>query len=295
MKYRPVYTGAVLAVPARALEAADATADDWRYLVGLAAGVEQPESEKSAEMWAKLGVIEPDAPSNVIIEASAAVPSDALPSYTAPELEKFFAENKGTAAFLHACESILHRVFNISENNVVIALRQYRGLDESYILLLAGYLDKECFDRTGKHLSVYALSRRTESLLADGIDTYAALEEYIAKLEKRSSLEGRVRSIFGLGERKLSAKELEYLDHWASMGLSDELLSLAYDITVNATSKPSMAYTDKILTRWHDNNITTAADVKNERGDKKSASAASFDTDDFFAAAIKRSYGDKKE
>ena len=89
-------------------------------------------------------------------------------------------------------------------------------------------------------------------------------------------------------------------------------IGLAYDLTVGATEKASVAYADKIITRWNTEGCKTLADVnallekeKAEKAEKsakkpqKSAKEAekdemrSFEVEDFFAHALDRSYGKK--
>ena len=70
------------------------------------------------------------------------------------------------------------------------------------------------------------------------------------------------------------------------------LWRVAYDLTIDKTGKPSLAYCAKIVENWLCNGIRTAKDAKtveNTRVDGES----SFDTNDFFEAALQRSY--KKE
>ena len=80
------------------------------------------------------------------------------------------------------------------------------------------------------------------------------------------------------------------------MKINPDLLKMAYDITIDKTSKPSLKYAAKIIDNWLVDGITTpdmATEVENRRIESKKSS--SFDTDDFFEAALRRSYGDKKD
>jgi len=62
-------------------------------------------------------------------------------------------------------------------------------------------------------------------------------------------------------------------------------------------SKPSLSYTNKILESWYSEGLTTpeavdAASAK-KNGDKQQG--MSFDVDEFFKAALDRSYRDEKK
>ena len=85
-------------------------------------------------------------------------------------------------------------------------------------------------------------------------------------------------------------------DDWK---FSEEIVNHAYEATVNGTQSPSVAYMGKILENWHNAGYTTLDEIKNaELEFSKSKNIPtesdkpddSFDTDDFFEAALKRSY-----
>ena len=75
------------------------------------------------------------------------------------------------------------------------------------------------------------------------------------------------------------------------------IIEKAYDITVAATSKPSIHYANAILEKWYAEGVRTLADVEalleKREQEKAEDSTSSFDIDDFFNAALKRSYSDK--
>ena len=79
-----------------------------------------------------------------------------------------------------------------------------------------------------------------------------------------------------------------------------EMITKAFEIGMNASSDASVAYIDSILKRWHSENIRTVQQVEEDQSAheaKKSKgkaveSSGSFDTDDFFDAAMRKSLGD---
>ena len=81
--------------------------------------------------------------------------------------------------------------------------------------------------------------------------------------------------------------------------MSDELVALAYEKTVDATGKASIPYANSILAAWHEKGIKKPDDVEKlparaQKGAEKTPQ--SFDVEDVFNRAINRSYGgeDKK-
>ena len=87
------------------------------------------------------------------------------------------------------------------------------------------------------------------------------------------------------------------LDAWSSYGYGEDIIRRAYEITVGAINEPSLPYANSILERWHSDGLDTAAQIDaklDAEREKKGQTPreGSFDTDDFFEAALRRSYSD---
>ena len=143
------------------------------------------------------------------------------------------------------------------------------------------------------------IEKMAVSCLDEGFTEAAVLAEALHEKEERGELEGRIKAVFGLGSRKLTTKEKKQVDNWISnfkFGL--DVIERAYDITVNATSKPSVHYANAILEKWYAEGARNLSDVEallaSREQDRAEDGASSFDVDDFFDAALKRSYADKK-
>ena len=109
-----------------------------------------------------------------------------------------------------------------------------------------------------------------------------------------------------MGDRALTKKEERFFDKWTNeWAMPFELMAYAFDIAVDRTGKPGLEYMSKILSDWHAGGITTvdqaeAASAEYRRvtaetrtrlpKEGEGAEASSFDTDEFFEKALKRSY-----
>lgn len=208
------------------------------------------------------------------------------------------------AELITTAEQQRGRVFNRSDLAILVSLSADSGLDSVYLLTLLAFCDSQ---GDGEPKPMRYVERVAARLLARGIDTCAALEEYIHEQELLHSVEGALRRMFGIGGRKLSVREETAFLTWIrDYGYGEELIGAAYDVTVNNTGKASVAYTDKILSRWHEAGVKTAAEaealIARERAEKKPAKGAarpaakqeskksSFDVGDFFQKAINRSF-----
>lgn len=198
------------------------------------------------------------------------------------------------------CQHVAGKVFNTTEISVIAGLSEELELADEYILTLLSF----CV-RQGKK-SLRYLERTAFGLYEEGVDSIGGLEERIARREKAQSGIGALRRLFGMGERALTRREEECFTRWLSdFGYSEGVIGIAYDMTVNATGKASVAYADKILAKWYAAGCRTESEVDAfiirdkqshyaETPSKKadeSTHEGSFDTDEFFNRALERSYG----
>ena len=92
------------------------------------------------------------------------------------------------------------------------------------------------------------------------------------------------------------------LASWLSFGYDINIVRMAYEITVNATGEASVAYANAILEKWNANGWKTASEIeagmtaereKREGTVNKKELGNSFDTDDFFEAALQRGFRER--
>ena len=115
------------------------------------------------------------------------------------------------------------------------------------------------------------------------------------RIETMASATGKVRTMFGMGSRSLTSKEKAMIEKWVcTMKYDFEVLRLAYETTVNAIDKPSIAYANTILERWFAEGYKTAEDVTNamEEYRRKKLGGSSFDADEVLNAMLKKTYGE---
>ncbi len=180
-----------------------------------------------------------------------------VPAYTGAEIEEIFAKNAALGGLVDECQRVLGKMLTLIEINRIISLCDYYRLDNEYIMALCRYAVK--IDKP----SVPYIDKMARDLYEQGITTVSALQEKLRKLEEISTLEGFVRKLFGLGERKLTAKESRFVEHWIEFGYSSDMIELAYEITIDNGKGASMPYMNKILTNWRDAGHTTTEDVIN--------------------------------
>ena len=167
-------------------------------------------------------------------------------------------------------------------------LYDYLGLEADYILLLCAHCAS-----LGK-TSLRYIEKTAVGLFDDGITKYNELETYFEYFDTARSMEGKLRRLFGMGERAFTKKEKSTFIKWVSWGYTYEIVEKAYETMVDSINKVSTLYIDRILENWHNAGYKTIEEIdlglEEYKKKKKASEKGSFDTDDFFEAALKRSY-----
>lgn len=109
---------------------------------------------------------------------------------------------------------------------------------------------------------------------SDNISTPEQAREYS---QFRNSLVYGVMKAFGLKNRRdPNQSELDVIRKWSKdYGFSNEMIFLACTRTAAQTNKNQFSYADSILSAWHDQHITTPAQVEEADLEHKKRSAAS--------------------
>ncbi len=273
-------------------------------------GLEKPEVDASLKFWRGAGVI-----SSARVGAKSAKPKAEQTSVTAPsahrggavekstgvspyatdELAALFEKRRVTAQFIDEAQRVVGRTFNSYDTGIVAGLVDQLGFEEEAVLAMLAYVT-----RIGKKGLRYS-EKLALSFYDEGITTAAAVVERIALIEHSSEVISKIKQLFGIGARELSKTEKTLFEKWTQkFGYGIEVIRVAYDITVDATQKPLPKYADAILEKWHAEGLRTEDEVlafenksKQER-EGTSGGDKSYELDDFFEAALKRSLEDLK-
>ncbi len=265
-------------------------------------GVAKKDIEDALRYWVDAGVIsvvgmsfpsagEGDSPKKTRRPQRAAE----LPHYNTDEAARYLESHPSASNLIDCCQQELGKIFNTSEAEIVIGLLDYLSLDPEYILLLFAH----CAKRDIKSLRY--IEKMAITLHDGGIVNYEQLDLHLRKVDRASDAEHELRKLFGIGKRALIKREREAFFRWVSeWEMPQDVIARAYEITVSATGEPSVPYTNAILEKWHAQGWNTLELVEAGEAEKeKPASAKSvmgnFDTDDFFEAALSRSYDGAKE
>ena len=216
------------------------------------------------------------------------------PSYTGEDMDRI-AGSSDARELVDVCAAIFGKTFTPAESEPIFYLYDGLRLDFEYIVRLCKY----CHD-IGKP-SLRYLKKTALSLYDGGTVTVGALEAFIEKEERKSDMEYKIRSLYGIGERVLTPTEKQCIARWVvDWNFPYDVIELGYYQMMASIPSgiPKMSYENKILSTWYNEGCRTKEDVENylpkskqEHEKKKQQEATKdvgFDLDEFFAAATLR-------
>ena len=214
-----------------------------------------------------------------------------LPQYTSAELNALLQKHNNVVGLIDECQNVLGKIFTAADIKVLMGFVDYLGLDNDYILVLMHYAARNDMK------SLRYIEKVAISCIDDGFTDAKVLQKALYAREEKAQIETKIKNMFGFGSRKFTSKEQKQVDAWTNTYNYDlEIIEKAYEITVSATNKPSVHYANAILEKWFAEGIKNIDDVNallQAREQEKSDNGSSFDVDDFFEAALKRSYSEE--
>ncbi len=266
------------------------TADSPKPIAELL-GMTEREVCAALAFWQEKGVLAVEgldlsvtapAPERVVLRREEA------PQYSGTELAaKLTADAGKLRHFIGECEQMLGKIFTQTETANLLALVDYAGMSEAYVLLVCQYVTER-----GKKGVGYAV-KTAYNLWNEGVDDVPKLEAYLRGKKLQQTLEGKLRTLFGIGDRALTRREQNCISDWTTAAHPYELIVHAYEISVDRGKGAAFPYIDAILKRWRAEGYRTLLEVEAAEQAHKAESApaqTSFDTANFFDLALGRSY-----
>ena len=250
-----------------------------------------PAGASKAEEPVRIIAQPPAAPSEAAAEKSVIKPRKSL---LPTEIAERIAASEEIAFLFKSAEQSLGRVLTFDDQRTILWFYDHLGMSADIIIMLIACCCSIGRGNMGK-IEKVALDWHEKN-----ITTHEQAENEMLALQKAFSFEGKVQSRLRL-QSKLTASQKKYIDDWANMDITVDMVELAYDKTVDGIGKVSFNYMDKIIRKWNENGITNAEDAAafDERTkpvrktDKKSAAqetkpsaAPSYDLDLLFDHAL---------
>ncbi len=215
------------------------------------------------------------------------------PKYTGIEVSAMLEKDGGKLRdMIDTCQQILGYIFTPGETEKLLNLCDQQGVDAEFAVTLTAYLiDKK------PRCKVSYVCDRAYDLLSDGISTLDDLDIYIKDRELYDGIAGKIRTLMGIGGRSFTKKENNYINRWAKeLAYDIDIIKYAYEVCCDSNGAPGFAYIDTVLENWYKEGVKTLADAEkahqsfSTQKSAKSGIIKSFDTNEFFSAALERTY-----
>ena len=193
-----------------------------------------------------------------------------LPEYSRTEIASAMEREPVFQGLCRELEGQLDHIFTDNDLRCAYTMYDYLGLPPEVILLLAGWAvrrERRQKNNPAARPRMPQLQREAFRWKRLGIDTLERAEEYLRRQEAVDGREWEILSAVGVTERRPAVeREREYIAGWVDMGISDDLIRMAYERTVYRKKAMNWPYMNKILQSWHQAGWRTPAQV--EAGDK---------------------------
>ena len=201
------------------------------------------------------------------------VVEEELPAYSRQDLAAAIRGESEFASLYREVERLLGRHLSDADLQMLYGIYDGMALPAEVILLLINHKIRT-LRRQKQNPGAMPRMTQIRSEAAGwhrlGLDTVSAAEEYLRRQEQVDSREWAILSAVGVTEcRPAVEREREFINSWVEMGISDELISLAYQRTVYQRGQMNWPYMNKILLNWHRAGYRTVEQVK--AGDKPAA------------------------
>jgi len=179
---------------------------------------------------------------------------ETCPQYSVQELELYQSNSEEICRLFAAGEKSLGRLLNYHELSTLFGFYDWLRLPVEVIEALLAY----CAENG--HRNMRYMEKAALDWAERGIDSQEKAQGYITTYNKDYR---EIMKAVGQSTRNPSKKETEYMDKWLNeLGLSMELILEACDKTIMQVGKPQFSYTDKILSSWHKQGISTITEVE---------------------------------
>ncbi len=258
------------------------------------AGIVENASAKKAKAEEQPPKVEKEKPKSVTAHRNGVIEkSNITEDYSARELADIMEKRIVTAELVDEAQRIMGKMFRTYDIGILVGIVERLGYDEEAVLVILNYIAGK-----GKKTMRYA-ETLAMALYDEGITETSAVIERIGQMERAGEVVAQIKTLYGIGDRALTATEKRLFSTWTeSFAYDIEVIRLAYDITVDNTQKPVPKYTNTILEHWNSEGLRTADEVRKyldrQKSEKSGGVAKSYDADDFFEAALQRSYEELK-
>ena len=201
-------------------------------------------------------------------ERPAQIVSGERPSYSEQDVLKAMDSDVDFRSLYGEVQRLLGRSLNTEELKILLSFVRYLGLPADVISVLICYCKERARQRgSSRNPSLRTIEKEAYAWAEQGIDSVEEAAAFISAQNVRNSRLRRLMDLLQIRGRSLTPAEERYARGWLDMGFADEVIAMAYERTCLNTGGLNWAYMNKILQRWHEQNLHSAEAVQS--GDRK--------------------------
>lgn len=179
---------------------------------------------------------------------------DVLPTHD--QVAKRLLESNDLKLLYNEAQTRLGKTIGYDTQAKLLMIHDHYGLPVEVILMIIEYAVIK-----GKPSMAY-ITKVAKDWGERDINTLDRADEQIQRLCQNEQIWKDFSSMFTIDPPRFTDNRCEYLIKWNKhMGISLDMIYLAYQETLNNTNKINFKYTDKILCNWKDQNVNSKADL----------------------------------
>lgn len=201
-------------------------------------------------------------------ERKRVVVSGERPGYSETDVMGAMESDKDFRVLYGEVQRLMGRTLNTEELKILLGFTRYLGFSADVVSILVCYCKERARARGSlRSPSLRSIEKEAYAWAEQGIDTVEEAAAYIQRQNFRASRLGQLMKLLQIRGRNLTAGEERYASAWLEMGFDMDAIGMAYERTCLNTGGLNWAYMNKILTRWHESGLHTAAQI--QAGDRK--------------------------
>ena len=195
------------------------------------------------------------------------------PQYSESDVLRAMDDDRHFRSLYGEVQRLLGRNLNTEELKILLGFVRYLGLPADVISVLVCFCKERARQRGSlRNPSLRTIEKEAYAWAEQGIDTMEEAAAYIQSQNQRRSKLAKLMHILQIRGRTLTPGEERYAQQWLDWGFDEAAIALAYERTCLNTGGLSWAYMNKILTRWQEAGLLTAAQI--QTGDTKPKGAS---------------------
>lgn len=198
-----------------------------------------------------------------------------MPHYTRKDVLDAVEREPEFCGLYREVERLLGRELGDADLVALYAVYDHLAMPAEVILLLVGYMIHAARQggKVGATPRMSQISSEAHRWKRRGLDSAEAVETYLRLQQQVDRREWEILSAVGVTDfRPAVEKERNFIASWVEMGISTDLIAMAYERTVYSKGRMNWPYVNKILLAWHQAGWRTPEEVK--AGDKPPRRAA---------------------